>query len=123
MDQAAKALDVKYQEIIEAEKKIQLHREAVRMLQETGLSTNAVAEHVARHEQIADELQREVNAKRREQLDEFMAIENLEQLRILNMRYLEDLTWEQITQKTGCTKRWVMLVRDRALKEITEAKN
>ena len=122
MDQKAKELDVKYQRIWVIEKKIQLHRDAVGMLRKTGLPADVMEEHISRHIQVADGLKAELDGLRREQLDDFMFVENIEGLRILSMRYLENLSWEQVTELTGNSRRWLMKIRDKALAEIVAAK-
>ena len=122
MDQKAKELDVKYQRIWEIEKKIRLHNDAVGMLKDTGLSADVVAGHIARHMQAAEELKTELDTLRQDQLDDFMYVEDIERLRILSMRYLENLSWEQVMELTGNSKRWVMKIRDKALSEIVSAK-
>ena len=122
MDQKTKALDLKYQRIWDAEKKIKLHRDAVEMLKETGLPSDVVAEHIARHLQTAEDLKAELEALRRDQLEDFMYVENIEGLRILSMRYLENLSWDQVVELTGSTRRWLMKIRDKALSEIVSAK-
>lgn len=122
MDQKAKELDVKYQRIWEIEKKISLHRDAVKMLKETGLSSEVVAGHIEKHRQTADELKAELDALRKEQLDDFMYADDIEELRILSMRYLENLSWTQMNELTGSSKRWLMKIRDKALSKIASAK-
>lgn len=122
MDQKAKELDVKYQRIWDIEKKIQLHRDAVGMLRKTGLPADVMEEHISRHIQVADDMKVELDGLRREQLDDFMYVENIEGLRILSMRYLENLSWEQVTELTGNSRRWLMKIRDKALAEIVAAK-
>ena len=122
MDQKAKELDLKYQRIWEIDKKIRLHRDAVGMLRETGLPADVMEEHIARHAQVAGELKAELDGLRREQLDDFMYVENIEGLRILSMRYLENLSWDQAAELTGSSRRWLMKIRDKALSEIVSAK-
>ena len=122
MDQKAKELDVKYQRIWDIEKKIRLHKDAVGMLRETSLPADVMEEHITKHVQVAEGLRAELEVLRREQLDDFMYVENIEGLRILSMRYLENLTWDQVTELTGNSRRWLMKIRDKALSEIVTAK-
>ena len=122
MDQKAKELDVKYQQIWEIEKRIRLHKEAMEMLRNTGLPANIADAHIASHMQMAEALKTELEVLRKDQLDDFMYVESLDGLRILNMRYLENLSWDQITELTGNSRRWLMKIRDKALSEIVAAK-
>ena len=122
MDQKAKMLDLKYQRIWEIEKKIRLHQDAVSMLKETGLPADVMEKHIEKHAQVAGELRVELDSLRREQLDDFMFVESIEGLRILNMRYLENLSWDQAAELTGSSRRWLMKIRDKALSEIVSAK-
>ena len=117
-----KMLDLKYQRIREIEKKIRLHQEAVAMLKETGFPADVMKKHAKKHAQAVRKLRIELDGLRREQMDDFMHVESIEGLRILNMRYIENLSWDQAAELTGTSRRWLMKIRDRALSEIVSAK-
>ena len=120
MDRKAKALDVKYRDIYETEKRIRLCQEVLNMLKEPGIPSEAVSQQVAQNEQTLAELTERYANQLQDRVNDFMLIEDAKSLRILNMWYIERLSWEEIAGRLGVTEFWAMKLRDKALDQIVE---
>ena len=118
MDAVSKKLDKEYMAIQDSLKKAEMHRQAVLMLKSAGVEAADIDEAVRKHEQEILRLQEEVTAARLQQVQDFMLLEDLRTLEILRLRYIDFLTWEEISAKLGCCRDSLMKRRDRGLREI-----
>ena len=120
MDAVSKKLDAEYMAIQDSLKKTEMHRQAVLMLKSAGVEAADIDEAVGKHEQEILRLQEEVTAARLQQVQDFMLLEDLRTLEILRFRYIDFLTWEEISGKLGCCRDSLMKRRDRGLCEIAK---
>lgn len=120
MDAVSKKLDTEYMGIQDSLKKVEMHRQAVLMLKSAGVEAADIDEAVRKHEQEILRLQEEVTAARLQQVQDFMLLEDLRTLEILRFRYIDFLTWEEISARLGCCRDSLMKRRDRALREIAK---
>ena len=120
MDAVSKKLDAEYMAIQDSLKKTEMHRQAVLMLKSAGVEAADIDEAVGKHEQEILRLQEEVTEARLKQVQDFMLLEDLRTLEILRYRYIDFLTWEEISAKLGCCRDSLMKRRDRGLREIVK---
>ena len=117
----ARDVDRRVDEAQERVDRLRAKLEAGRLSRVTGMPRGGGADWTETADRLI-ELERVVNARTREwvrwKLDAINAIRSVEEPRlaeVLELYYIDGLTWEQVAQRMGLDQRWVYRLHGRAL--------
>ncbi len=77
---------------------------------------------VALEDEINADIDRLVDLKR-ELMEVIKAVDDPQEVLLLNLRYLNFMTWEEIAVKLGCTVRNVHILHSKALEDVVVPEN
>ena len=115
MDKASRMLDKKYMALQLKQKQADVHSQAIATLTETISDDAFIREQVDRHGKAIRELEREAQQERLDFLDDLLLVDDPNVITVLKLRYLDYLSWDAISARMGCQRRWAMMMRDRGL--------
>lgn len=115
MDKASRALDKKYMALQLKQKRADVHSQAIATLTESVSDDAIIREEVDRHSEAIRALEREAQQERLGILDDLLLVDEPNVITVLKLRYLDYLSWEAISARMGCQRRWAMMMRDRGL--------
>ena len=120
----ARDVDRRVDEAQERVDRLRARLEAGRLSRVTGMPRGGGADWTETADRLI-ELERVVNARTREwvrwKLAAIDAIRSVEEPRlseVLELYYIDGLTWEQVAQRMGLDQRWVYRLHGRALMEV-----
>ena len=120
----ARSIDRRVDEATERVERIRAKLEAGRMSSLTGMPRGGGADWTETADRLI-ELERVVNAKTRElvrwklaAIDAIRAVEEPRLAEVLELYYVDGLTWEQVAQRMGITERWALILHGRALMHV-----
>ena len=120
----ARDVDRRVDEAQERVDRLRARLEAGRLSRVTGMPRGGGADWTETADRLI-ELERVVNARTREwvrwKLDAIDAIRSVGEPRlaeVLELYYIDGLTWEQVAQRMGLDQRWVYRLHGRALLEV-----
>ena len=120
----ARKVDRRVDEATERVERLREQLEAGRMSSLTGMPRGGGADWTETADRLI-ELERVVNARTRElvhwkmaAIDAFRAVEEPRLAEVLELYYIDGLTWEQVAQRMGLDVRWVYRLHGRALLEV-----
>jgi len=122
MDEKSLELDARYMGIKEKMSRVELHRQALTMLRESGLEEKYTLKHQQVHESAIKALNDEISEMKLAQIEDFLLLTDPETIDVLKMRYIDYLPWNEIANRCDRTIRWVQMSRNRGLHQIAEAK-
>jgi DNA-directed RNA polymerase specialized sigma24 family protein len=125
----ARDVDRRVDEAQERAERLRAKLESGRMSGLTGMPRSGGADWTETADKLI-ELERVVNARTRElvrwKLAAIDAIRSVEEPRlseVLELYYIDGLTWEQVAQRMGITERWALILHGRALLLVTVPKD
>lgn len=117
----ARSVDRRVDEAQERVDRLRAKLEAGRMSSVTGMPRGGVADWTETADKLL-ELERVVNQQTRElvrwklaAIDAIDAVEEVRLREVLDLYYIDGLTWEQVAQKMGLDQRWVFRLHGKAL--------
>lgn len=120
----ARGVDRRVDEAQERVDRLRAKLEAGRLSRVTGMPRGGGADWTETADRLI-ELERVVNARTREwvrwKLAAIDAIRDVEEPRlseVLELYYIDGLTWEQVAQRMGITERWALILHGRALMQV-----
>ena len=120
----ARDVDRRVDEAQERVDRLRARLEAGRLSRVTGMPRGGGADWTETADRLI-ELERVVNARTREwvrwKLDAIDAIRGVGEPRlaeVLELYYIDGLTWEQVAQRMGITERWALILHGRALMQV-----
>ena len=120
----ARSVDRRVDEATERVKRIQARLEAGRMSSLTGMPRGGVSDWTETADRLI-ELEQRVNAQVREMvrwklaaIDAIRAIEEPRLAEVLELYYIDGLTWEQVAQRMELDQRWVYRLHGKALLKV-----
>ena len=120
----ARDVDRRVDEAQERVDRLRARLEAGRMSSVTGMPRGGAKDWTETADRLI-ELERVVNARTRElvrwklaAIDAIRAVEEPRLAEVLELYYIDGLTWEQVAQRMGLDVRWVYRLHGRALLEV-----
>ena len=124
----AREVDRRVDEATERVERLRAKLEAGRMSSLTGMPRGGGADWTETADRLI-ELERVVNQRTRElvrwklaAIDAIRAVEEPRLAEVLELYYIDGLTWEQVAQRMGITERWVQSLHGRALLKVNVPK-
>jgi DNA-directed RNA polymerase specialized sigma24 family protein len=125
----AREVDRRVEEAQERAERLRAKLEAGRMSSVTGMPRGGGADWTETADRLI-ELERVVNARTRElvrwklaAIDAILAVEEPRLSEVLELYYIDGLTWDQVAQRMGITERWALILHGRALLLVTVPKD
>ena len=125
----AREVDRRVDEAQERAEQLRAKLEAGRMSSVTGMPRGGGADWTETADKLI-ELERVVNQRTRElvrwklaAIDAIRAVEEPRLSEVLELYYIDGLTWEQVAQRMGITERWALILHGRALLLATVPKD
>ena len=125
----AREVDRRVDEAQERAERLRAKLEAGRMSSVTGMPRGGGADWTETADKLI-ELERVVNQRTRElvrwklaAIDAIRAVEEPRLSEVLELYYIDGLTWEQVAQRMGITERWALILHGRALLLVTVPKD
>ena len=125
----AREVDRRVDEAQERAEQLRAKLEAGRMSSVTGMPRGGGADWTETADKLI-ELERVVNQRTRElvrwklaAIDAIRAVEEPRLSEVLELYYIDGLTWEQVAQRMGITERWALILHGRALLLVTVPKD
>lgn len=116
MDQESKRIDTEYQEILNAEKRVNSLAKNAEIVQEMGIDVTELLAKVAVKRE-------EVNKLRIKQAEDFLLLSDSRMIDVLRMRYVEDRPWADIADEINYSERQTIRICNKALAEIYNNRN
>lgn len=120
----ARDVDRRVDEAQERVDRLRARLEAGRMSSLTGMPRGGSADWTETADRLI-ELERVVNARTRDwvrwklaAIDAIRAVEEPRLAKVLELYYIDGLTWEQVAQRMGITERWALILHGRALMQV-----
>lgn len=125
----AREVDRRVDEAQERAERLREKLESGRMSSVTGMPRGGGADWTETADKLI-ELERVVNQRIRElvrwklaAIDAIRAVEEPRLSEVLELYYIDGLTWEQVAQRMGITERWALILHGRALLLVTVPKD
>ena len=120
----AREVDRRVDEATERVERIRAKLESGRMSSLTGMPRGGGADWTETADRLI-ELERVVNTRTRElvrwklaAIDAIRAVEEPRLTEVLELYYIDGMTWEQVAQRMGITERWALILHGRALPHV-----
>lgn len=117
----ARSIDRRVDEAQERVERLRAKLETGRMSSITGMPRGGSSDWTQTADRLI-ELEQAVNARTRElvrwklaAIDAIRAVEEPRLAEVLELYYIDGLTWEQVAQRMGITERWALILHGRAL--------
>jgi DNA-directed RNA polymerase specialized sigma24 family protein len=125
----AREVDRRVDEAQERAERLREKLEAGRMSSVTGMPRGGGADWTETADKLI-ELERVVNQRTRElvrwklaAIDAIRAVEEPRLSEVLELYYIDGLTWEQVAERMGITERWALILHGKALLLVTVPKD
>lgn len=120
----ARSIDRRVDESVERAERLRARLEAGRMSSITGMPRGGGADWTVTADRLI-ELEQAVNRRTRElvrwklaAIDAIRAVEEPRLAELLELYYIDALTWEQVAERMGITERWALILHGRALLKV-----